>query len=349
VLSLKKLISLILLVAAVTSVYLFISFQGLKKPTGMNSGEIIYEVAKGSSFNKVLNDLSVQGYLNNNLIIKLFAKFTKYNVQLKAGTYNLTPSMTQLQVLEELTTGKTIDEKITFSEGLNVNDIGILLESRGFYTKKEFLNVARDKLFVKELLSEDLPNFEGYLFPETYFVNENTTIKSLIKKMVENFKINYKKSLVGAKIKMSRKDHVIMASLIEKETGAEEERTLVSAVYHNRIKKGMRLQCDPTILYGMFDKTGVFPTNIRKKDILEKTRYNTYAMSGMPYGAIANPGLSSLKAALAPRESKMLYFVSRNDGTHVFSETLEKHNTAVRKFQMDPKAREGKSWRDRNK
>ena len=224
-----------------------------------------------------------------------------------------------------------------------------MLEKKGFFTKKEFLNAARDKNLVKELLNEDLPNLEGYLFPETYFLNENTSLKSLIKKMVDNFKVNYKKSLVGAKINMSRKDHIIMASLIEKETGAEAERTLVSSVYHNRVKLGMRLQCDPTILYGIFDKTGIFPTNIRKKDILEKTRYNTYAMGGMPYGAIANPGLSSLKAALNPKESKMLYFVSRNDGTHVFSETLKKHNAAVRKFQLDPKARAGKSWRDLKK
>ncbi len=343
----KKIFSLILLSVAITSVYLFVSFQNLKEPATENLQNIKYEVTKGSSFNKILNELSAKGYLNKNLIIKLFSKFTKYNVQLKAGTYNLNSNMSQLQVLEELTTGKSEDQKITFQEGLNVNDIGILLEKRGLFSKKEFLDLVRDKDFVKEMLAEDLPNLEGYLFPETYFINKNTTLKSLIKKMVDNFKVNYKKSLVGAKIKMSRKDHVIMASLIEKETGAEEERTLVSSVYHNRIKKGMRLQCDPTILYGMFDKTGIFPTNIRKKDIREKTRYNTYAMDGMPYGAIANPGLSSLKAALNPRESKMIYFVSRNDGTHVFSETLEKHNAAVRKFQMDPKARAGKSWRNR--
>jgi len=207
----KKIFSLGLLLVAGLSIYLFVSFQGLKKPAQTDLQKISYEVSKGSSFNKVLKELSSKGYLNKNLTIKLFSKFTKYNVQLKAGSYNLTPEMSQLQVLEELTTGKTQDEKITFQEGLNINDIGMMLEKRGFFTKKEFLQLARDKDFVKELLNEDLPNLEGYLFPETYFINENTSLKSLIKKMVDNFKINYKKSLVGAKIKMTRTNHIIMA------------------------------------------------------------------------------------------------------------------------------------------
>ncbi len=342
----KKLFFSFFLVIALICSYFYFSFQGLKKPANIELANLVYEVPAGATFNRVLRDLSVKGYLEKNLIIKLFSKFTKYNQKLKAGTYSLVPSMSQLEVLQELTTGKTLDQKITFQEGLNINDIGVLLEQHGYFKRLEFLKVARDKKFVKELLNEDLPNFEGYLFPETYFLNKNTTIKSLIKKMVKNFKINYTKSLEGAKVKMSRKDHIIMASLVEKETGVGSERRLVSSVYHNRIKLGMRLQCDPTILYGMFDKTGVFPKNIRKKDILEKTRYNTYAISGMPYGAIANPGLAAMKAAVNPVESKKIYFVSRNDGTHVFSETLAQHNAAVRKFQMDPAARKGKSWRD---
>ena len=137
--------------------------------------------------------------------------------------------------------------------------------------------------------------------------------------------------------------------MIEKETGAPEERPLISSVFHNRIKKGMKLQSDPTILYGIFDRTGVYPKNIRKKDILEKTRYNTYSVPGLPYGPIANPGLESLKAAVNPVVSDKYYFVSRNDGTHVFSATLKQHNLAVNKFQRNRKARQGKSWRDLKK
>ncbi len=315
--------------------YFYLGFQSLKTPFSPQGGEYVYELRKGASFNSVLKDLAGVGFLEDSPIIKLYTRYTKYNSRLKAGTYKLTSAMSQLSILEELTKGKSIDEKITFQEGLNINDIAELIAKNSIASKKEALDLLRDKKLVKELTGLDLPSFEGYLFPETYFINKSTTLLGLVKKMVKNFEVNYQKSLEGAQLKLDKRTHIVLASMIEKETGAAEERPLISSVFHNRIKKNMKFQSDPTILYGMFDKTGVFPTNIRKKDILEKTRYNTYAIKGLPYGPIANPGLESLKAALNPVKSNKLYFVSRNDGTHVFSATLAEHERAVRKWQIE--------------
>ena len=147
----------------------------------------------------------------------------------------------------------------------------------------------------------------------------------------------------------TRHQIVTLASIIEKETGAPEERPLISSVFHNRLKKGMRLQTDPTVLYGKAERVGSFAINITTEDLRTPNRYNTYTIYGLPPGPIANPGREALSAVLAPAESTYLYFVSQNNGTHIFSSDYEAHNKAVKHFQLDPKAREGKSWRDLSK
>ena len=200
---------------------------------------------------------------------------------------------------------------------------------------------------MKSLLGEDLPSLEGYLFPSTYLFTRFTTQKEIVREMVRQFLVAYSEVMEGPKqLDMKRVEHVTLASIIEKETGVPEERGLVSSVFHNRLKKGMLLQTDPTVIYGVAEKTGVMPKNIRKTDLVTPTRYNTYTNKGLPIGAISNPGKESLVAALNPDQSEFLFFVSRNDGTHVFSSTYEQHNKAVREFQMNAKNREGKSWRD---
>jgi UPF0755 protein len=146
---------------------------------------------------------------------------------------------------------------------------------------------------------------------------------------------------------MPRHEHVTLASIVEKETGAPGERPMIASVFHNRLKKSMRLQSDPTIIYGILDQNGGEPVkNITKQDIITTTPYNTYKIEALPVGPIANPGKESLLATLNPAESDNFYFVSRNDGTHIFTKTYEEHSQAVRTYQLDPKMREGKSWRD---
>jgi UPF0755 protein len=189
------------------------------------------------------------------------------------------------------------------------------------------------------------PSLEGYLFPETYSLTKYTTVKELVQSMVQNFKETYK-ALGTPDTGLSRQELVTLASVVEKETGAPEERPMIASVFYNRLKKGMPLQSDPTILYGIIDETGKPTDNITKADLTHFNRYNTYTVKKLPFGPISNPGREALVAVFHPANTEFLYFVSRNNGTHIFSKTYEEHLRAVRTFQIDPAARAGKSWRD---
>ena len=169
--------------------------------------------------------------------------------------------------------------------------------------------------------------------------------------MVSEFQVAFKDATEGSAKEAqlagwSPRQILTLASIVEKETGAPEERPLVASVFHNRLRKGMLLQTDPTIIYGKAKETGKIVLNITRADLTRYTPYNTYVIKGLPPGPIANPGKAALQAVVHPAQSDYLYFVSKNDGTHQFSTDLAAHNAAVRKFQLDPKAREGKSWRD---
>lgn len=336
------------MVAAVIVTVLTFSF--LYSTPGKPSEESIFEVKPQSSFNTVAKDLAEEGLISDQKKFKILARVLGHTTKIRVGEYKLNRGMKPIELLNTLTSGKSIIRPITFKEGLNMYEVAEIVESEGLGTKKEFLRLCRDKTLINELLRSSVPTLEGYLFPETYMVTKYTTIKTLIQKMVENFNSVYNR-VVNEKpqIVLPRHEAVILASIIEKETGAPEDRPLIASVFHNRLKKGMRLQTDPTILYGILDKTGQMTNNIRKKDITAYTRYNTYVVDGLPYGPISNPGEESIRAALFPATSQNLYFVSRNDGTTVFSTNLKDHNNAVRKFQLDRKMREGRSWRDRAK
>ncbi|HEY1078907.1 MAG TPA: endolytic transglycosylase MltG, partial [Bdellovibrio sp.] len=187
-------------------------------------------------------------------------------------------------------------------------------------------------------------------FPETYMLTKFTDTKTLISNMVKRFLYVYNEVAPEAQVLgWPRHKVVTLASIIEKETGAPEERPLISSVFHNRMQKNMRLQTDPTVIYGKAEQTGKIEINITRADLTTPTRYNTYTITGLPPGPIANPGKEALLAAVKPAASEFLFFVSQNDGTHVFSVDYKGHESAVKRFQLDRKAREGKSWRDLNK
>ena len=185
---------------------------------------------------------------------------------------------------------------------------------------------------------------EGYLYPNTYDFNENTPAESVIKTMVREFhkktqELDFSKSPSS----LSKHEVVILASIVEKETGAKRERPIIAGVFHNRLKKKIRLQSDPTTIYGIFEN---FNGNLRKIHLQQKTPYNTYRINGLPHGPISNPGIDSIKAVLRPTKHNYLYFVSKNDGTHVFSSTYKEHLSAVTKHQKNRRNRMGKSWRN---
>lgn len=315
-----------------------------------DSTEVIFEVKPGESFNVIAKELESRGLIRNASAFSIYARVLNQRPKLKRGEYSLRTNMLPGEVLAVITSGKSISKPFTVAEGLNIYEIADLYERQGFGKKQEFLELVKSPEFAKQLLGEELPSLEGYLFPETYMITKFETPRHLVASMVRRFLSVYNELGVATALPgWNRHQIVTLASIIEKETGAHEDRPLISSVFHNRLVKKMKLQTDPTIIYGIADMTGIIPNNIRREDILKPTRYNTYVIKALPPGPISNPGKDALVAAIKPRSSKYLYFVSRNDGTTVFSESLDRHNSAVKQFQMNPKARAGKSWRDLNK
>ncbi|MCB0364303.1 MAG: endolytic transglycosylase MltG [Bdellovibrionaceae bacterium] len=321
-------------------------FAFLKIGPQSASEAVVFEIPRGTSFRAVSKRLEDGGLINNQWMFLVVAKVTGYTTKMRTGEYQLDKNMPPMEILEAISSGKSINYPFTIQEGLNMYEIAELLERQGFAKRKDFLKMAQDEKLVSSLLGEKQPSLEGYLFPETYNITKYTTTREILEMMVKNFLAVWKDVEAQSKMKLPRHRAVILASIIEKETGAEEERPLISSVFHNRIRRNMRLQSDPTIIYGIAEQTGEMKKNITRDDIKAYTPYNTYRVNGLPKGPIANPGRESLLATLKPALSKYLYFVSRNDGTHVFSETLKDHNRAVRDFQLNRQAREGKSWRD---
>lgn len=328
----------------------YFSYQSIKTPVGEDKTEIVFEVEPGVTLSQIANQLEHQTLIRNAFLFLLYARFTQQSSKIKVGEYSLNKAMTPDDILAVLVSGKSITKNLTVAEGLNLYDIAEILERTGIGTKKEFFQLVHDKVFIKSLLAEDVPSLEGYLFPETYKFTKFESLKTMLTQMVKRFLVVWKDiEPIAKQMNWTRNQVVTFASIVEKETGAGFERPLVSSVFHNRLQKKMKLQTDPTVLYGKALATGGMVSNITKNDLLTATPYNTYAIYGLPPGPIANPGKEALLAAVKPSSSSYLYFVSKNNGTHVFSETLEQHNAAVKSFQMNSQARKGKSWRDLKK
>ena len=245
-------------------------------------------------------------------------------------------------VLTLLLAGKGSDISVTIPEGKNLYEIAEILESRGaIIDPNRFIDLAKNKSLVSAL-GIPAETVEGYLYPDTYRFTKESDPEDVIRKMVKTFFVKVS-SIDFKKSNFLPHEVITLASIVEKETGAKFERPLIAGVFHNRLKKKMRLQSDPTTIYGIYEK---FDGNLRKADLQKKTPYNTYRINGLPKGPISNPGLESIRAVLKPKKHSFLYFVSQNDGTHVFTKTYKEHLAAVRKWQLNRKNRRGKSWRD---
>jgi UPF0755 protein len=341
--------SFLTLILAIGAGTLFFGYQLLKTPVSADKTEVIFEVAPGESVTAVANELQSKNLVRNASIFLFYSRFTNQSAKIKVGEYSLNQAMTPDEILSILVSGRSIARSLTIVEGLTLFDIGTILEKAGIGTRQEFYALVQNKAFIKSLLGEDLASLEGYLFPETYKFTKFESMKSIVGQMVRRFLVVWKEIEPLAKdLNWTRNQIVTFASIVEKETGAGADRPIVSSVFHNRLEKKMRLQTDPTVLYGMALKLGFMPNNITKMDLLTPNPYNSYTTAGLPPTPISNPGKESLIAAVKPATTKYLYFVSRNDGTTVFSETLEKHNSAVKTYQLNPKARAGKSWKDLN-
>ena len=345
----KMLIITLVIAAFITATYLTVSFViFLYSPASFSRQELIVDIPEGASFRKVTKLLYDNGLVRSEQKFRILGRIMKADSKIKAGELRFYKNMNSLQVLDTLIHGVPVGYTFTVPEGFNMYQIADMLAFKKIIKDpKDFLNAARDKVLLIELGIKN-NSAEGYLFPETYTVNKVRDVRTLIRMMNKKFNETFTKDLSkrANEIGLSDKEAITLASIIEKETGAKEERTLVSSVFHNRLKKGMPLQSDPTTIYGMWDR---YTGNISKDDLQQYTPYNTYKIHGLPPGPIANPGKDSIIAALYPEKTPYLYFVSRNDGTHSFSDNYSDHRKAVNKLQKDPKAREGRSWRDLNK
>lgn len=287
-------------------------------------------VESGDSLATVIRKLRDQKIISNGLFFSIWARLSGAEKKLHPGLYRFETGVPPREVLDRLVTGKGVFQTVTIPEGLTVKEIAALLDKMSIANREKFLAESVNPTLLSTLGLLD-KGIEGYLFPSTYHLIPSTPEKDIIIMMVEQFRKASLPLLVqrGDSIQLTPHQILTLASIIEKETGVESERPLVSAVFHNRLRKQMPLQSDPTVIYGLKEFNG----NLTRKDLSDATPYNTYRILALPPGPICNPSVSSIRAALYPADVPYLYFVSKNDGTHLFSETVEAHNQAVKIYQ----------------
>ncbi|MEJ2200576.1 MAG: endolytic transglycosylase MltG [Desulfuromonadaceae bacterium] len=327
----KGLIVLILLLiglGAVVPVSRFVCF--VQQPVAPSSPRIV-AIAPGTSFAQIAHRLEAEGVVSDGGQLKWLGRWRRATHRIQAGQYAFVLPATPDQVLERLVAGDVVRYRFTVPEGLTLWEIAQRLEAEERGRAETFLTLARDPEFCRQLgvVAETL---EGYLFPETYLLTDGMTERQLIRTMVREFERRLTPEIEAAARQQSldRRQLVILASIIQKEAGDRKEMPLIAAVFHNRLRKGIPLQSDPTVIYGIEH----FDGNLTRKHLRTPTPYNTYQLSGLPAGPIANPGEDALRAAAFPTASDYLYFVARGNGTHAFSRTLAEHNAKVRKYQL---------------
>jgi UPF0755 protein len=312
----------------------YLLWTRMHQPFQAFAGEQFVEIPQGSGSRAIARRLADAGVVPDTWTFRAAVRFSGRGQALQAGEYRFADAASPLDVVERLARGDVYTLAITFPEGLTIDEMADLFEQRELGTAQSFKDAAKDVTAIGALdpMARDL---EGYLFPETYPVSRHIDAKTLVATMVERFKTVYAElTKAGPSTGLTTRQVVTLASLVEKETARAEERPVVSAVYRNRLTIGMGMQADPTVIYAL-RKRGKYDGNIRRVDLAIDSPYNTYRYRGLPPGPIAAPGRAALAAALAPANAKYLYFVSRNDGSHVFAETLQQHNANVQRFQVE--------------
>ncbi len=326
--------------------YLF-RFADTPVDSTKEANKVEFDLLRGMRPREIANELEKLGMVRNATVFYWIGKLNQSWSGIRAADYELNPAMTPDQIFKLFKSGIGIQHAFLVHEGDNIYQIASSMETSDLLAKKEFLKLLKSQEVIASfgLGNEGIRTLEGYLFPNTYFYDKRESAEDLLKRMVDAFLRTWtpEYSARAKELGMTRKQIVTLASMIEKETGASFERPIIASVFYNRLKKKMRLQSDPTTIYGMWDR---YTGKIHRSDLLTPSEYNTYTIAALPIGPISNPNPESIRAALYPAETDFLYFVSNNDGTHVFSKTYGEHNNWVRKTQLDPKAREGKSWRD---
>ena len=296
-------------------------------------GEQFVEIEPGMGPGAIGARLVERGIVRDTLTWRIGLWHSGKATRLKAGEYRFTRPLRVAEVIDTLARGDVYLRTITFPEGLTLRQMARVYENKGLGLASDFLAAAADPSPVSTL-DPEARDLEGYLFPDTYAVARRTTAADLVRQMVARFRAQWTDDLQtdAAAAGLTVREAVTLASLVEKETGKGDERPLVSAVYHNRLRLRMGLQCDPTVIYAL-DRAGRYTGNLTRADLAFDSPYNTYRYAGLPPGPIAAPGRAALVAAVRPADVSYTYFVSRNDGSHAFASSLGEHNRNVQTFQ----------------
>jgi peptidoglycan lytic transglycosylase G len=331
----KKLLLLLVLIVVGAGAAGGLFYRRAQEPyRGYEGAEQFVEIPPGARSLAIGERLVAGGVVRDLQTYRLTLWLSGQGRRLKAGEYRFDHAMTPLEVIDKIARGDVFVVTLTFPEGLTIAEMSRIFESHGLGPAAAFVEAAQDTALVHDL-DPAAPNLEGYLFPETYAVPRKTDAPKLVRLMVGRFGHVFTQGLrdAAAERQLSVRQAVALASIVEKETAKTEERPLVAAVYVNRLRLRMPLQADPTVIYAI-QQTGTYTGNLRRDDLMIDSPYNTYRYPGLPPGPIASPGRASLEAAVHPAESDALYFVSRNDGSHVFAKTLDEHNRNVQQYQV---------------
>jgi UPF0755 protein len=302
---------------------------------GYAGAEQLVEIPSGVGTATIGRRLIEAGVVRDDLTFRIALWMSGDARRLQAGEYRFDRPMTPRDVLAKIARGDVVLVPLTFREGLTIQEMAAVFEASGLGPGAAFAAAAADSSLIRAL-DPEADDLEGYLFPDTYALPRRADAGQVVRLMVDRFREVLTPELEAAAdaADLTVRELVTLASLVEKETSRDDERATVAAVYRNRLRVGMGLQCDPTVIYAL-QKAGLFDGNLRRDDLRFDSPYNTYRYAGLPPGPIAAPGRRSLEAAARPADVDFLYFVSRNDGSHEFARTLAEHNRNVQRFQIE--------------
>ena len=320
----------ILFFAVVVVLFFVLLINYSTNPIDNKNKTILVDIPTGSSFLKVTEILNQAGLVKYRVFFYSLAIKKNARRSIRAGEYEFNTSLTPSAMIDKLLRGEIKIHEVIIREDLSLREIAAILDKEKLINKDDFFELAGDEDFL-ESLNIKADSIEGYLFPETYFLDRSMSTRQIMKIMVSQFWKKVTPEMIKRAGEFGFNTHqlVTLASIIGKESGDDAEKPMISAVFHNRLRKKMRIQSDPTAVYDLDN----FEGKILRSHLKRKSPYNTYVRKGLPPGPIANPGLTSLKAVLYPTEVNYLYFVSKKDGTHYFSNSLAEHNRAIKRYQ----------------
>jgi UPF0755 protein len=333
---LKSLLLLLALSAVGAGIVAYRAYSMAREPfRGYHEDEVFFTVEQGKTGIRIGESLEERGIIRDRRLFLLALRFRADGKTVQAGEYRFEAPLSTFDVLEKLVSGDTFTFAVTLPEGLTLLETAELLAGRDLAEESAIRSAFEEGILVADLDPEAF-NLEGYLYPTTYRFARKVASDELARTLVGQFKrvFDEERRAEASKLGLTPRQVVTLASVIEKETGLPEERPLIASVFWNRLRIGMPLQSDPTIIYAL-ELAGRFDGNLRRTDLELDSPYNTYRFPGLPPGPIASPGAASIRAVLEPKETSYLYFVSRNDGSHHFSSTYSEHVNAVRKYQVE--------------